>query len=91
MQWLVFLPAVAFLCQACNDCRSDALPMLNVVMQFQQEGEYILRSDLVETRTIRSDEVLLLPLALNADTTVYDFVEGQGQGCGAWGWHTIKY
>lgn len=30
-------------------------------------------------QNVRSDEVLLLPLALNADTTVYEFVDGQGQ------------
>ncbi|AHM62592.1 hypothetical protein D770_21725 [Flammeovirgaceae bacterium 311] len=79
LQWLVILPVIAFLCQGCERCRSEELPMLNVRMQFQEEGRYILRSDLLETRLILSNEVLQLPFSLTADTTVYDFLKMDGQ------------
>jgi hypothetical protein len=79
LQWLVLLPAIAFLCNSCDRCRSEELPLLRVRMWFQEEGTYVLRSNLLETRRIMSNEILELPFSLNSDTTVYDFLDMQGQ------------
>ncbi|WP_224995191.1 hypothetical protein [Cesiribacter sp. SM1] len=79
LQWLVLLPVIAFLCNSCDPCRSEELPLLQVVMQFQQERSYVLRSDLLEGRRIWSNEILQLPFALNSDTTVYEFLDMRGK------------
>ena len=79
LQWLVIMPAIAFICQGCDRCRSDELPVIQIVMQFQEQGRYILRGDLVEDRLIISTDLLQLPIALNADTTVYEFYKLNGQ------------
>ena len=79
LQWLVIIPAIAFICQGCDRCRSDELPVISIVMQFQEQDTYILRGDLVEDRRIISTDVLQLPIALNADTIVYVFSKPNGQ------------
>lgn len=79
LQWLVLLPAIAFICQSCRNCRSDELPVLRLTIQFQEDDLYTLSSNLVETRQILNNETLQLPLALHSDTTIYDVFNRSGQ------------
>ncbi len=79
LQWLVLLPAIVILWQGCRECRSDDVPVLQLRVQMQNDGMYILRSDLQEPQPFFNNETLQLPLALNADTTVYEIFSREGR------------